>query len=88
MQDGKRKGAECGAGLCASDGDGRRTLAMPFAIVKGLPDSVTPGSARACKPPSTPSFSSRTAFGQPATDASGETGQKRAFSSVLSDSLS
>lgn len=44
LADGKRKGAECGAGLCASDGDGddRRTLAMPFAIVKTLPDRSHP----------------------------------------------
>ncbi|MFR5865730.1 MAG: hypothetical protein ACLUFV_11590, partial [Acutalibacteraceae bacterium] len=34
LADGKRKDAQCGAGLCASAGDSRRTLAMPFAIVK------------------------------------------------------
>ena len=88
LADGKRKDVECGTGLCASNGDGRRTLAMPSDNVKALPDSVTPGSACACKPPSAPSFSSRTAFGQPTADASGETGPMRAFSSVLTDSLS
>jgi len=55
---------------------------------EGFARSITPGSACACKPPSTPSFSSRTAFGRPAAGASGETGPMRAFSSVLTDSLS
>ena len=88
LADGKRKDAQCGAGLCASAGDGRRTLAMPSDNVKALPDSATPESACACKPSSTPSFSSRTAFGQPPAGTSGETGPMRAFSSVLTDSLS